>query len=98
MRIRDIMAALDATIIEPQMPAEWQHCCQCGKQTMGYEDRRAVLCALCTYQDLDVDPYALALQIEFGLTAATVARRVEKYGWPHEAMKEWITPKSKLYR
>lgn len=98
MNALDVAAAFTGRIVEGTTAGDSQFCMQCDVEVSGYADRRATLCGPCTYAELGTTAYIAALRTEFGLSQKVVEARLEKYGPPYVAPKEWITPKSRLFR
>lgn len=71
-------------------------CDTCGCLGAGYKDGRPYSCRYCCYAELETTEYIAALRAEFHLSNKVVQARLEKYGPPNIAPKEWLTPKSRL--
>jgi len=93
----DIALALDATELPADTHDGKQACHVCGAMIDSYPDGGVRLCLVCTLAELGTDAYTLALRVEFGLSPKAVQTRLEKYGPPYVAPKEWITPVSKRW-
>lgn len=97
MKLAALIVALDAVDITGRPADVRPSCVDCGGPVSQHRDGRPTLCAPCTYTELGVSAYDLALMTEFRLSRTAYYARLEKFGWPNFSPKAWITSKSRLF-